>query len=185
MTRNLLPFTLAVLCVSAASAQETATPPKPVTDKTVTASDVVTTPISDLNLKKQEVPPLLISAVASPYSLAGMTSCKRLADAVKALDAVLGDDLDLPQVASNRLKAGKVAQSVVGNFIPFRGVIREISGATEHDRRLQAAIFAGEARRAFLKGVGQQRRCAYPARSATPAIVSQREAAIEASSANK
>ena len=42
------------------------------------------------------------------------------------------------------------------------------------------ALYAGSVRRAFLKGVGQQRGCAYPARSATPeviaALAAQREA---------
>ena len=38
---------------------------------------------------------------------------------------------------------GSVAKSVVGALIPFRGVIREISGANKHEREFQDAIMAG------------------------------------------
>jgi len=44
---------------------------------------------------------------------------------------------------------------------------------------MQYAIYAGSARRSFLKGIGQQRGCPWPARSATPQVISrlEREAA--------
>jgi hypothetical protein len=143
---------------------------KPVQTKTqsaqhdASAQDIVETPMTDLNLKKDEVPLTLRSAMANPYSLAGMTTCPRLANAVAALDAVLGNDFDL--AASHRTfpQPGRMAQSLVGSFIPFRGIIREVSGASAQQRKLQVAILAGTARRGFLKGVGQQRGCRYPAR---------------------
>ncbi len=43
--------------------------------------------------------------------------------------------------------------------MPFRGWIRRLSGAERHARDVAAAIAAGTARRAFLKGVGQGRIC--------------------------
>lgn len=147
---------------------------KPITDQSVSAVDVAATPVNDLNLRKTEIPALLIRAQEAPYSLAGLRSCPQIASAVGEIDAVLGDDIDLPQSASNKLNAGKVAQSVVANFIPFRGIIRELSGANNSDRRVQNAVYAGTARRAFLKGVGMQRGCRYPARPAGTAQLSMR-----------
>lgn len=164
---------------AAARAPEAAKPGEPVTTRDVSAGDVVATPASDLNLKKGEIPPLLIAAQAQPYALTGLKSCARLAAAVGELDAVLGEDVDLGGVKPDGLSAGRVAQSVVGSFIPFRGVIREISGANEQQRKLQMAVLAGAARRGFLKGVGQQRGCRYPARSASAKDVAAMRALAE------
>ena len=96
-----------------------------------------------------------------------MTSCARLAGAVNELNAVLGDDLDVQKARGERLSPGSLAKSVVGSIIPFQGIIREISGANTTQKRLQLAIYAGTERRAFLKGVGLERGCPYPARPAT------------------
>jgi hypothetical protein len=153
---------------------------KPVTQKEPSPTDVVATPVSDLNLKKDEIPELLLAAEQRPYSLRGLDTCRQLATAIGEFDAVLGDDLDVPQAGGRRLSATRVAQSVVGAFIPFRGVIREISGANQHDRTLQAAILAGVARRSFLKGIGQAKGCRYPARSATLEVYNARMAALDA-----
>ena len=142
---------------------------KPVTDQAVSAGDVVRTPFSDLNLRKGEIPELLIRAQADPYGVAGLRKCGQLTAAIADLDAVLGDDIDLPTDGKPKLSAGRVAQAAVGSFIPVRGLIREISGANEQDRRLLLAVQAGFARRAFLKGFGQARGCPYPARAAAAA----------------
>jgi hypothetical protein len=142
-------------------------PDKPLTNRDVGAKEVVETPATDLNIKKDQIPLLLVAAQQRPYTLSGLGTCQRLAAAIGELDAVLGDDVDLPQSGVRRVSPGRVAQSVVGSFIPFRGVIREVSGANAHDREIQVAIIAGVARRSFLKGIGQGKGCRYPARSAT------------------
>jgi hypothetical protein len=142
-------------------------PPKPVTDKSVSAQDVAETPVTDLNLKHDKIPQVLVNAQTGTYDLTGIHSCPQIASAVGELNTVLGPDLDLPQGEQNGVSAGRVAQSVVGSFIPFRGIIREISGANEQQRRMQAAIEAGIARRGFLKGLGAARGCRYPARPAS------------------
>lgn len=140
---------------------------KPITDRDVDAVDVATTPMTDLNLRKDKIPQVLIDAQQKPYATQGLKKCKALVKAVGELDEVLGGDLDLPQAQRDRISAGRVAKSVVGSFIPFRGILREISGANDQQRRVQDAIEAGLARRGFLKGMGQARGCAYPARPAT------------------
>lgn len=146
-------------------------PDKPVTERSTSMGDAVATPVSDLNIKKDAIPPLLLTATEKPYDLTGLKRCGEIAAAVGELDAVLGPDIDLPQDAKGRTSAGSVAQAAVGSFIPFRGLIREISGANESQRRWQTAIQAGIARRAYLKGVGEARGCRYPARSAGPAEI--------------
>jgi hypothetical protein len=139
---------------------------KPMTDDEPNAVDVAKTPVTDLNINKREIPAILLQAQARPYSLTGLGRCSGLKSEVVALDEVLGPDLDLPEEDRARISAGRVAKTVVGSFIPFRGLIREVSGANDHDRKVRAAIQAGLARRGFLKGVGQAKGCAYPARPA-------------------
>ena len=48
---------------------------------------------------------------------------------------------------------------MVNSLIPFRGIVREVSGAAPAERRLAAAIDAGFARRGFLRGVLSARGC--------------------------
>lgn len=179
------------LILMAASAMALATAPaasaqpakdkdeKPITQKEPSALDVAATPATDLNIKKNEIPQLLLAAEQRPYTLRGLGTCSQIAAEIGQFDAVLGDDVDVPQTEGKRTSPGRVAQSVVGSLIPFRGLIREISGANQQDRALQAAIIAGVARRSFLKGIGQQKGCRYPARSATLDVYNYRMAAIE------
>lgn len=155
-------------------------PDKPITQQDVGAKDVALTPLSDLNIKRGEIPPLLIAAQDDPYDLTGMARCQQIAAAIGELDAVLGDDIDIPQESRQRISAGRAAQEALGSFIPFRGLIREVSGANAQQRKIQTAILAGTARRSFLKGIGQQRGCRYPARSTTPQILAQLEAEADA-----
>lgn len=148
----------------------------------VSAGDVATTPLSDLNLKKDEVPAVLITAREQPYNLAGMSRCTAIASEIAQLDAVLGDDIDIARDdGGSKVSVGRVAKSLVRSLIPFGGVIRELSGAGGQERKCNEAIYAGSVRRAFLKGIGQQRGCKYPARSATTAnadkIWAERDAA--------
>jgi hypothetical protein len=159
---------LAILAVPAAAVAQSSTD-RPVTDHHVSAEDVANTPLSDLNVKKRGIPPVLIAAEHHPYSLDGLATCPALAGAIGTLNRVLGDDIDVQVAKGEKVTAGGVAQSVVQSIIPFSGVIREVSGANAEQRKLQAAIYAGVARRSFLKGVGLQRNCPYPARPA-PAL---------------
>lgn len=160
-------FSAVAMVTTPAAARESDQPEKPLNNREIDAVDVATTPMTDLNIRKDEIPQLLIDAQVRPYDLRGLERCSQLAATIGEFDAILGDDLDLPQAPGQRVSPGRMAQYVVGSFIPFRGMIREISGANDQRRRLQVAIQAGLARRAFLKGIGQERGCRYPARSAT------------------
>jgi len=163
----LIPALAALLLAAPASAQQAA----PVGDRDPNAVDIAKTPVTDLNLEKKEIPDLLVRAQQRPYDLDGLGQCRQLIGAVGELDDLLGPDLDLPQETRDRIAAGRVGKAVVGSFIPFRGIIREVSGANDQERRMRAAIQAGLARRGFLKGVGEVRGCKYPGRPATRANV--------------
>lgn len=139
-----------------------------VSEEKVTAGDVVTKPLSDFNIKKDEVPEILVAARENPYAMSGLKKCPAIATEVGKLDAVLGDDIDVAKDDGNStIRMGNLAQSFVGSLIPFGGVIRELSGANAQQRKWQEAIYAGSVRRAYLKGVGEQRGCKYPARAAS------------------
>ncbi|MET0180595.1 MAG: hypothetical protein ABW194_08960 [Novosphingobium sp.] len=150
----------------------------------VKPEDVAMSPFSDVGLHKKVVPVVLEAAMAKPYDLAGITSCAGLTTAIMDLDVALGDDIDVVAGKSDEEKmgnsAGVVAKSLIGSFIPFRGVIRELSGANANQRLWERALYAGAARRAFLKGMGEHQGCAWPARSATPDIVARLAADREA-----
>lgn len=153
---------------------------RPITDRRPDAEDVVTTPLTDLNLKQGEIPELLNRAVAEPYDLSGLETCGALIAEVERFDIMLGDDFDLPAEDRDGLSAGTVGKMAVGALIPFRGLIREVSGARRQEEKLETAIRAGLARRGFLKGVGARRGCAYPARPAREADIARIQAAREA-----
>jgi hypothetical protein len=121
--------------------------------------DVVSQPAKDVGIAKNKIPPSLVEASNAPYSLAGLKTCRQLADAVRVLDAALGPDYSAGG-PNDKVSVGKAAGgAVVNSLIPFRGVVREVSGAAAADRRLTAATQAGFARRGFLRGVHQTRGC--------------------------
>lgn len=138
------------------------------------AEDVVSQPVQDVGIDKKDIPENLIAIQDKPYSLVGIKTCAQIRSAIGDMDAVLGEDLDIPYEASRDDKrkdtAGKVGGLIVNSIIPFRGVIREISGAAAQERRYNAAVYAGVVRRSFLKGVGLQRGCKYPSAPAPASL---------------
>jgi hypothetical protein len=142
--------------------------------------DAATTPLSDLNLVKAEIPPVLAEALKAPYRPPAAAGCEVIAAEVTQLEAVLGADLDVPPSAArpSLLERGSTAagDAAVGalrgaaeGVIPFRGWVRKLSGAERYSREVAAAIAAGSVRRSYLKGVGQARGCAAPAAPAAAA----------------
>jgi hypothetical protein len=121
--------------------------------------DVVSQPAKDVGIVKNKIPPSLVDASNAPYSLAGLRTCRQIADAVRVLDAALGPDYPAGG-PDDKVSVGKAAGgAVVNSLIPFRGIVREVSGAAAADRRLAEATQAGFARRGFLRGVHQARGC--------------------------
>jgi len=126
------------------------------------AGEIATQPVRDVGAQKIDVPLPIQEAAAAPYSLAGLRTCAQLNDAIFALNDVLGPDYGGP-VTTHENKAGKLAEAggktIVNTIIPFRGLVREVSGAAPAERRLDAAIKAALARRGFLRGVATARKC--------------------------
>lgn len=126
------------------------------------AVDIGSQPVRDVGISKREIPPILQKAYDNPYSLAGLKTCKALATEVTNLNGVLGPDY----VVGNEYKenrAGKLAEAggktIINSIIPFRGLVREVTGAAPADRQMNAAIDAGLARRGFLRGVHLKQGC--------------------------
>jgi hypothetical protein len=125
--------------------------------------DIATQPLRDLGIMRTEVADVLQKALDSTYSLAGLKTCAQLRAAVRELDGVLGDDWDRRAASNTEDPAEQIAQAGlragVGALIPFRGVVREVTGSAAAERRLRVAVQAGQARRGYLRGVMGTRGC--------------------------
>jgi hypothetical protein len=128
------------------------------------AGDVAMTPLDDLGITSKDIPEVLLRAVLDPYTMEHMHTCNSMTAEIMRLDGVLGEDYDAYAEGQGGFDVGRAAQSLVGSIIPFRGVVREVTGAAGKDRDMAAAITAGMVRRGFLKGVGMERGCDVPAR---------------------
>jgi hypothetical protein len=127
-------------------------------------------PLRDLNLIRTQVPDVLLQALADPYARPTTRKCQELVGLIQPLNDALGADLDIPptEEEQNMYRRGRpvalgAMASVASDVIPFRGVVRQLSGAAKHDEYVQAAIVAGFSRRAYLKGLGEARGCQPPA----------------------
>ncbi len=128
----------------------------------------VTQPLTDLDLMRQLSPTVLVEAAAAPYDLTSGLDCAKAAAAVDRLSAVLGPDVD--EVPAKRPGAGSALlidalKGVVA--LPYRGLIRKMSGAETRERVRVQAVLAGMVRRGFLKGWMRANGC--PARSPSAA----------------
>lgn len=136
--------------------------------------DAITAPLHDFNLMRPTVPPVLLAAATDPYKLPETADCPALEDEVRRLDLALGPDADMP-AGADRPTLGRRAshaasdaaldavRDVTTGWIPFRSTVRRLTGASHYKDQAEDAIQAGVVRRAYLKGVGLQQGCAYPA----------------------
>ncbi|AMK25028.1 MULTISPECIES: hypothetical protein [unclassified Sphingobium] len=135
------------------------------------AGSIATQPARDVGIDKDKIPQVLQRAVEDPYGRPASRSCKNLKAALDELNAVLGPDFTVGQKA-NENRTGKIAEAVgktiVNSIIPFRGLVREISGAAPAERRLEAAVTAGIARRGYLRGIAAERGCKIMSPPPTP-----------------
>ncbi|MFT3966633.1 MAG: hypothetical protein QM690_12210 [Sphingobium sp.] len=129
------------------------------------AGEIMAQPARDVGLARREIAPVLLTAQASPYALPYDPWCGTIAAELAALDGALGPDYGASR-AERRNRLGAAAEMggemVVNGLIPFRGIVREVSGAAAADRRLAAAVTAGIARRGFLHGLAQGHGCEAP-----------------------
>jgi len=143
---------------SAANAQEQE-------DTLQKAGDIAAQPAKDVGIAKTKIPQVLQRAVEAPYALPRSRSCKAINADIAELTEALGPDFGTG-TEENESRTGKILEAggkaVVNSLLPFRGLIREASGAGPAQRRLEAAISTGMARRGFLRGYGEAKGCKVP-----------------------
>lgn len=153
-----------------APAANATAPSEPITQRHDNFESAVTSPAEDLNLRRTAIPEVLQRAVANAYDMSGVDRCPGLRDEIARIDAAIGPDKDAPPPPDTRSlsdKRGSTAAGLVRTGVewvtPYRGIIRRITGATSYEKKVQAAVEAGFARRGFLKGMGMKMNCAPPA----------------------
>jgi len=143
-------------------------------------SNAALTPVEDLNLRREDIPDLL-EQIKDPYDIPRTLNCSEIAARVLELDLVLGRDYDTPKPEDERTLGQKAADgtssalldtvaSETGGLIPFRGVVRQVSGAKAWDKKVLQAYERGSHRRTYLKGLGAAQNCAAPASPRPPDI---------------
>jgi hypothetical protein len=150
---------VAVLGMALAGAAPAAPQEGPKKSTEQQAEDIAVQPVKDVGVVKTKTPPLLHEAAEDPYTLEGLSHCDQLAAAYRELNGALGSDFVPGGIKANKGKIRVNGDTVAGLIVPFRGIVREVSGAAEAQRELLAAIAAGVARRGFLRGVYEGRRC--------------------------
>lgn len=128
-------------------------------------SRAVQQPMRDLSLIRDQAAPALQRAVAEPYDKDEVKTCAQVIHELAELDNVLGPDLKPGDKPGAGISIGGLAGDLVSGAIglPFRSVIRQMTGAEQRDRELRAAVLAGMVRRGFLKGRLTEMSCDAPA----------------------
>lgn len=130
----------------------------------------LTSPLSDFNLLRTEIPEILLIAKRAPYSMPKEVDCAWLEAEIAVLNKCLGPDVDAVRVdeQGNIMDKGSAElgnatvnalRSFTEGFVPFRSWIRRLTGADSHAKEVAAAGISGVIRRAFLKGVAQAKMC--------------------------
>jgi len=116
-------------------------------------------PVRDLNLMGDEPGDYLVTVVNDPYSVPP-PDCSALNGEIARLDEILGADVDAPRKSDDDM-VGAITLAAVRNVtrLPFRGVIREVTGAAPKERAMRQALLAGAVRRAYLKGMRVTLKC--------------------------
>lgn len=136
-------------------------------------TDAALSPLEDLNLRRDEIPPVLADA-DSPYDLPANMTCPEITALLGQLNRVLGPDWDTPN-PDERLRTEKLADSASNaalnaiasearGMIPFRSLVRKATGAESHEKRYNQAYKIGAQQRTYLKGMGLAKGCDLPAR---------------------
>lgn len=117
-------------------------------------------PLEDLNIRSKKIAPILLAIDGNPYNVENLNACDDLRQSIQSLDEVLGPDADAElKKRSNVNKAIAGGGQLVSSSIPFRGVIRQITGANKKKRERETALFEGITRRSFLKGYAAAKQC--------------------------
>jgi hypothetical protein len=185
-------FTVAVLCPLMAAA--CASKPVQTAEQTTRqgVNEAAHAPFEDFNLVRSKIPRVLLEAASDPYARPQPVTCEALAADLASLDDALGADFDAPKAQRSTMDrsadfaagaGAKAMKDLTEGWIPMRNWVRYMTGAEQHSKDVQGAISAGQARRAYLKGLAQSEGCVdlgpaqpayvFPAPPRTPSSVAQ------------
>lgn len=179
---TLLLFTLVCACASTGERQPAETgetgPISEVAAGTATQTrdgltNAALSPLEDFNLRRQEIPALLVS-LKHPYLSEERMTCTDIATRLAKLEEVIGPDWDA-STEDDRRRTDQITDAASGfalgavesgatGWIPFRGLVRQATGAAGHEKKVARAYTLGAQQRAYLKGYGMAIGCALPAR---------------------
>ena len=129
-------------------------------EDTANTRDVVMSPVQDVGLSKIKIPAYLAN-MQNPY-LDPPRECGAIRSEVEQLDALLGADFDVPEdakVQRDRNRLNGASDTIGAVLIPFRGLVRVVSGAAKNERNARNAYDRGLVRRAYLKGLYVEESC--------------------------
>ena len=161
------------------------------------ALEAVKSPFVDLNLTHDDIPEHLQVIAGNPYAVPSPLQCKVVKDELHELDGLLGPDMANNADTKKADKDGKdgnflenidyaeegshiLQKEAIGfvsgkvSIIPFRGVVRHITGASKQAKAYALAYETGKLRRAYLKGLTSALKCEKPiavAKDTKPAVV--------------
>ncbi len=148
-----------------AAPAQTSTAPEKTDDTLKKAGEIASQPARDVGIAKTKIPAILLDAQQQPYAAPSKSGCAGISADIAELNSVLGPDFT-NDTKANEDKFGRLATvggaAVVNSLIPFRGIVREVSGAAPAERRLDAAVNAGLARRGYLRGLATAGKCKLP-----------------------
>lgn len=126
--------------------------------------NAMTRPLHDLSLMRTAIPPELAAAATAPYGVEHQADCTALRTEIGTLDALLGPDLDQARAKGPGFAEDTAIAALQSVFdLPFRGIVRRISGAEQLDRDKARAVLSGMVRRGYLKGLARAANCPPPA----------------------
>lgn len=187
-------FTFAVAVLVPMLAAACASQPVKTAERTTEqgVNEAAHAPFEDFNLVRSKIPKVLLEAVTDPYARPQPVTCEALAADLAKLDDALGPDFDVPKAQRSTMDKGaayaagagaKAMKDLTEGWIPMRNWVRYMTGAEQHSKDVQNAISAGQARRAYLKGLAQSEGCVdlgpaqpayvFPAPPRTPSSVAQ------------
>ena len=113
-------------------------------------------PVKALNLKKTKIPDSL-KELGNPYESTEAMSCASLYLEIADLTEFVGPDWDSDE---HYTKTGRTSSEFFDAILPYGGIVRFVSGASEHEKKVLAAASYATVRRAYLKATSQFKNCA-------------------------
>ena len=128
-------------------------------------------PGEQLGLVAPGIPDILQQAYADPYAPPAEPACQTVPKELAELDGLLGPDINQPK--PKLFDPAKLIGGAVRGAIPYRSVVRLLTGADRKEKKLAQATMAGWARRGFLKGIAARLDCPNATQTAAQAATPQ------------